>query len=190
MKLFFDNIDSLDQFTHQLDRYNGSLSCQHCSKQNQFVPHGFVYKNQHIKYADKKEPVGKRLLCSNRYGRSGCGRTLRLYLADYIPSLTRSSTQVTLFFLWLLSGSPIQAAYQKSAHATDPRNAYRWLTKCQAKLTTFRTFLSTRSFEFTDSFSKRTNRLQHLLPTVKRLHEKFGDSFAIRFQLERQVSFI
>ncbi|MBL4795341.1 MAG: hypothetical protein JKY24_07550 [Pseudomonadales bacterium] len=192
MNLFFDNIDSLNQFTHQLDNHNDAFSCQHCRKQDQFVPHGFVYKNQHIAPAADKEPAGKRLLCSNRYGRSGCGRTLRLYLADCIPSLTRSSAQVALFFLLLLSGCSTKEAYQKSTPETeaDHRNAYRWLTKCQTKLTTYRTFLSTRALNFTCVFAKRTNRLQHLLPTIKRLHDIYGDSFVLHFQLEQQANFI
>ena len=190
MRLFFDSIDHLDQFTHGLDQHIGSITCQHCLKPNQLVPHGFVYKNQHLNNLIDKEPVGKRLLCSNRYGRTGCGRTIRLYLADNIPALSRTAMPITLFFLSLISGKPIQMAYQEATRTNDPRNAYRWLSKCQAKITHYRTFLANQREVFTTAISSRSQRLQILLPTIEGLHILFSDSFVADFQLLQQRGFM
>ncbi|MBL4864830.1 MAG: hypothetical protein JKY67_00460 [Pseudomonadales bacterium] len=190
MRLFFDNIDHLDQFTHGLDQHIGSIACQHCLKPNQLVPHGFVYKNQHLNNLIDKEPVGKRLLCSNRYGRTGCGRTIRLYLADNIPALSRTAIPITLFFLALLSGKPIQLAYKEATRTNDPRNAYRWLCKCQARLTRYRAFLVNQREAFTTTIRSRSERLQILLPTIEGLRIVFSDSFVADFQLALQQRFM
>ena len=190
MRLFFDNIEHLDQFTHGLDHHFESITCWHCLKQNQLVPHCFVYKNQHLNNYLDKEPVGKRLLCSNRYGRTGGGRTIRFYLADNIPTLSRTATSIALFFLALISGKPIQTAYQEATRTNDPRNAYRWLSKCQARLTHYRTFLVNQHEAFTTTIRSRSERLQILLPTIEGLHILFSDSFIANFHLLQQQGFL
>lgn len=190
MTLFFDTIDSLNQFTLALDYHSGALECQHCLKQDQFVSHGFVYKNQHIEQREDKEPVGKRVLCSNRYGRSGCGRTLRLYLADYIPTLNRSTHHIAAFLLTLIAGNTIQGAYQQATNTIDPRNAYRWLTKCHTKLIDYRAFLATRPSIILTSFKSRALRLKILLPTIARLRNTLCSPFVAQYQLLQQRRFI
>ena len=190
MKLFFNNINALDQFTHELDHHQESLTCQHCGDQGHFVPHGFVYKNQHIDHSHEKEPVGKRILCSNRYGRAGCGRTLRLYLADCVPALSRTAFHISLFFLGLITGKPIQSAYTDATHTVDPRNAYRWLSKCQAKIIHYRAALVNRSWSYSTAFKCRAQRLQLLLPTVNGLRHQFSDSLVTDFQLKQQHRFM
>ncbi|MBL4866787.1 MAG: hypothetical protein JKY67_10485 [Pseudomonadales bacterium] len=190
MKLFFDNIDSLDQFTHELDHHPESLTCQHCGSQGHFVPHGFVYKNQHIDHSYEKEPVGKRIMCSNRYGRTGCGRTLRFYLADYVPALSRAAIHISLFFLALITGKPIQSAYTEATHTIDPRNAYRWLSKCQTKIIHYRAALVNRCGTYSSAFNWRAQRLQLLLPTMNDLRNNFSDSFVTDFQLKQQRRFM
>jgi hypothetical protein len=74
MALFFDNIDQLNQFTFSLEVNHGEIVCTNCNQSDQFVPHGFVYKNLN---QGKIITVGKRLFCANRRQRTGCGRTLR-----------------------------------------------------------------------------------------------------------------
>jgi hypothetical protein len=75
MRLFFPDFDTLHRFTLELDRHQEALTCHHCARRGQLVSHGFVYRKQHN--ADK-QPVAKRIFCSNRHGKTGCGRTRRL----------------------------------------------------------------------------------------------------------------
>ncbi|MER2491631.1 hypothetical protein [Catenovulum sediminis] len=79
MQRFFSSLFQLDIFTRSLDSLNSHQTCQHCACSNSWVSHGFIYRQSGLK-------VGKRILCANRYGKSGCGRTLALYLADFIPN--------------------------------------------------------------------------------------------------------
>lgn len=83
MHTFFEDLVSLNRFTHELDRHADTLECHHCRRRGQLASHGFVCKKQH---RGEPLPVGKRIVCSNRYGYSGCGRTRRLYLAAIIPA--------------------------------------------------------------------------------------------------------
>jgi len=75
MQRFFADLKTLHIFTLSLDFHQDELTCQHCAKNDQFVSHGFVYKQRSIEI---KEPVAKRIFCSNRHQRSGCGRSFQI----------------------------------------------------------------------------------------------------------------
>ena len=126
MQLFFKDFTSLDQFTRSLEIHQSQTQCSHCFKHCQFVSHGIIYKQRSI---TEREPVGKRLFCSNRNGRSGCGRTVQLSIADCIPQLRYSAKCVSLFISLLLAHVGIGRAYQQATGQSETRNAWRWLSK-------------------------------------------------------------
>lgn len=173
MKTFFDDIDSLQRFTQQLNGPLVPLTCPHCQRSGHFISHGFIYKKSH-----QSEPiiVGKRILCSNRYGHKGCGRTQQLYLKQRIPKLCYGAHDVWLFLLSLIAGMTIAQAYTKATQAFDSRNAYRWLAACFQNLTTYRTHLLRRqgrdnSITLTASIDRprKTFRLSLVVTTLKAL---------------------
>ncbi len=47
MQRFFDDFDSIHQFTRSLDYHQDRLTCTHCLKNDQWVSHGVVYKPEH-----------------------------------------------------------------------------------------------------------------------------------------------
>ncbi|MES9859003.1 MAG: hypothetical protein ABW166_20735 [Sedimenticola sp.] len=104
MNRYYDDLATLHRFTLSLDCQADPLHCQHCSKSDQWVSHGYVYKKQCL---GKTLAVGKRLFCSNRSGRSGCGRTLRLYLTTEVATLHYSAIHLAAFVLALLAGTTI-----------------------------------------------------------------------------------
>lgn len=167
MICYFDDLESLHRFTLSLDSQTEPLCCQHCSKRDQFVSHGFVYKKQHH---GKTRTVGKRLFCSSRYGRSGCGRTVRLYLVAELSRLHYTATHLTVFLLALLAGQSTQRAYQTATQTTEPRNAWRWLNKLQRKRVDYRAMIYNRILKtpaccFTSTQTQRgilLSTLQHL----------------------------
>jgi len=138
MKRYFDDLDTLHRFTLALDSQPHPIRCRHCAKQGQLVSHGFVYKKQR---QGKRRTVGKRLFCSNRHGRSGCGRTIRLYLATELAFLHYTTVHLTAFLLALLSGHTIQRAYRAATQTSEPRHAWRWLHKLQRRLVDYRALL-------------------------------------------------
>lgn len=135
--LFFKNLDVLNQFILSLELNQGSVSCTKCHQHDQFVSHGFVYKQLNH---GQSQIVGKRLFCANRRQKSGCGSTLRLYLVERIPLLVHSSLQLTTFLQALLLGNSIKQAYQTATETQDPRNAYRWIKKLTIQHVNYRAF--------------------------------------------------
>lgn len=187
-RLFFDSLDALTRFMASLDCQSPCFACARCGRCDQFVRHDFVYKKGHH---GKVQCVGKRLFCSNRNGRSGCGATLRLYLASRVPRLFHGAAALTAFVMALIAGLSIGDAYRKATLAGDPRNAYRWLDRLERKLIDFRAALARRIVLPAKAFALRTRRLQLLLPTIEALvAHKVGEPLGVRYQLHLQRAFV
>jgi len=187
MQKYFSDMASIDSFSLSLDYHKDVLQCIHCSRNDQFVSHGFVYKQRS---QTLKEKVGKRIFCSNRYGHSGCGRTFRLYVAEEFPCLQYNATHVFVFLLALFSHATVQQAYTKATGTEEPRNAWRWLNKLQVKLIDYRCFLQCRADALDTPFRSRVRRLQILLPTVKRLFSSIDEDPCAHYQMRHQLRFI
>jgi hypothetical protein len=185
MHLFFPDFDTLHRFTLELDRHQEDIVCQHCARRGQLVSHGFVYRKQHN--ADK-QPVAKRIFCSNRHGKTGCGRTRQLYLAQVIPRLSYTAEHLLVFLSALIAGLSITCAYRKATHTSEPRNAYRWLQRAMDQLTRYRSLLK-RSDE-PGCFALRTRRLRHLLSTFQPLFSQPDFRHPRQFQLVLQQPFL
>jgi len=187
MVKYFKNIESIHQFTLELERYSDSLNCHYCLKNDQFVSHGFVYKKQS---RGEKRKVGKRIFCSNRSGRTGCGSTLRFYLSEELHAFHYNTSQLFIFLSSLIARLSIQAAYQQATGTREPRNAYRWLNRLQPKLIEYRRLLKrpTKSIELT--FKSSTKRFQILLPTIQSLFLNLGFQPCSEYQIIKQMRFI
>lgn len=187
MQRFFNSFESIQQFTLSLDFHQDQLECQFCLKPDQFVSHGIVYKQHSI---DTKEPVGKRILCSNRYGRSGCGRTFQLYVASIIPSLHYGAAHLMAFISGLFSGFSVEQAYSSATQSADTRNAWCWLKRLQLNLSEFRRFLSLKTTTPSLLFVSRSHSLQLLLPSLFDLFSHTSDCACTHYQRRYQSVFI
>lgn len=184
---FFKDLDNLDLFTMELERHQDLLECKKCSKNDQFVSHGYVYK-KHVK--GDTRTVGKRIFCSDRYHRSGCGSTLRLYLATELPAHQYTSIHLFIFLSSLIDNASIQKAYEKATLTENPRNAYRWLNKCLRKLTDYRLFLNKRTEVQSLLFKSKNKRRQLLLPTLQSLFVKTKHLPCATYQMNHQTCFL
>lgn len=187
MKNYFDNLESIQRFTMELDRHCDSLECKNCKKSGQFVSHGFTYKKDHN---GKKLITGKRIFCSNRNSRSGCGSTFMIYLKDTIPTCSYMTTHVLIFLNKLIAGCSIRKAYNIATNTEDARNAYRWLHKLYRMLSDYRVFLNKRTEMLSSPFRQRVIRLQHLLPTIQCLFLKMSIPTCAQYQILQQKQFI
>lgn len=189
MRKFYTNYDSIHRFTLSLDYHQNELKCAFCLKNNQFVSHGIVYKQCPD---SEREKVGKRIFCSNRYGRTGCGRTFQLYVATEIPSLQYSTSHLFVFISLLMTNMTIADSYFEATQQTEiePRNAWRWLDKLMRKLIEYRTFLKVPLLHPSLPFKQRALRLKHLLPSLSALISKIMDNPCSKFQFIQQSAFI
>jgi len=187
MQKYFSDIESIDSFSLSLEVHKDALHCAHCSRNDQFISHGFVYKQRS---QTLREKVGKRIFCSNRYGRSGCGRTFRLYIAKALPCLQYDAAHLFVFLVALMAQMTVQQAYEKATGTQEPRNAWRWLNKLQRKLTDYRCFLQRQAGKWSTQFKSRVRRLQILLPTVKQLFSLLDDCPCAHYQMHHQLRFM
>ena len=185
MQRFFPDFDSLNRFTSSLDALGDRVQCPHCSKGCQLVSHGVVYKQRSIR---QREPVGKRIFCSNRYQHRGCGRTIQLYIAQVIPALRYSTSAVFRFLSSLLKGLTLEEAYSLATGQTDSRHAWRWLRKLEHNLTDFRCVL--RNGLKTVWGSSRSRRMKLLLPTIQTLLAQQARCPCAQYQLQQQRVFM
>jgi hypothetical protein len=171
MQKFYDNYDSINQFTLSLDYHQNDVECSHCLKSDQFVSHGIIYKQHSISYSEK---VGKRIFCSNRYGRNGCGKTFQLYIASKIPHLRYGAAELFVFIASLLANLTITESYQKATEQFETRNAWRWINRLMFTLTDYRSYLKVRGNPPWAPLGACSHRLRHLLPTLSRLAKMAG----------------
>ena len=185
MQRFFKDYDSINQFSLSLDYHQDKLECVHCLKSDQFVSHGIIYKQRSSTFAEK---VGKRLFCSNRSARNGCGRTYQLYTANEVPSFRYGASQLFIFIVALLANLHIGEAYYQATGQIETRNAWRWLKKLNDKLSDYRSFLKVRTDIHSGRLASRCNSLLHLLPTFFRLFT-LRNNGCVHYQMSQQKPF-
>lgn len=160
MQRFFSSLAVIEQLTSKLNSTAIRHSCPNCNQSDQWVSHGFLYK----KPGDK---AGKRILCGNRYGKSGCGRTQPLYLDDVMPQRRYRLSVLLAFVLSLFKGATVEQAYYQAIghHYSSPRQAWRWLNSLWHNMSVFRSRL-TSSALVDDLISVGSRRLRLLLNTL------------------------
>lgn len=131
MQTYYPSLDAIHQQTQQLELEQ----CPHCQQTQQLVSHGFIRKKR---VRAHPQAVGKRVFCSNRHQRTGCGRTMQLYLDSTLRHLHHAGSAVVAFVLLLLAGIPIVMAYTQTTGANTPRHAYRWLNRLDQQMSTYR----------------------------------------------------
>jgi hypothetical protein len=166
MQTFFSSMSSLELFTHSLDISNIDNACKHCSKNDQWVSHGVVRK---VRRGRVVATVGKRVFCSNRDNKQGCGRTKQLYLSSTIPYMHRSALQVTLFLTQLIAGCAVEDAYCEAVGNREARQAWRWLNRLTGKIGAFRRRVKPSFLLPTRLLPLRSRRLMLLLEPLQHL---------------------
>ena len=184
MQLYYSNIQAIEQQTSQLD----NESCRHCGRTHQLVSHGFVYKKR---LGGDPLAVGKRVFCSNRHRRPGCGRTMRLYLDAALRGLHYAGAQVVAFVFALMSGSTVRQAYAHATGRHEARHAWRWLDKLQVRLSGYRSLAHRPPLPTEASVAPIHSARQSLLAsTFHGLAQRFGAPLCANYQRLTQRSFL
>lgn len=178
---------TLDRFTLSFDSQPEPPRCPHCSKSDQLVSHGAIYKQRS---SHEREAVGKRVLCSNRYQHSGCGRTFPLYVANVLPRRRYSAAHLFVFLSALLLGMAVESAYRRATGQNDARHGWRWLHRLEHKLIDFRRFLAVRVEPGLTTVCRRVRRLRLLLPTLRSLLARYPACPCASYQIDSQNAFL
>lgn len=184
MQIYYPNLPAIQQQTLQLDH----VQCHHCNQTDQLISHGFIYKKQHC--AEPKA-VGKRVFCSNRHKRTGCGRTVQLYLDSIVRYLHYTGACVVAFLLSFVNGMTIAQAYRQATGKDDSRNAYRWLHKFAAQLCHYRSLFHQPTLQDGESIiGPASPRKDLFASTLRMLLRRFDHPLCAQYQYQLQRSFL
>ena len=129
MRKFFHSIVEIGRFIGNLRAFKHS--CPHCEATDTLCSHGFIHK---LGQFSSKHLIGKRVYCSNRHQKNGCGRTFQLYLADFIPNLHFSivdfESEIRRCMQILIPIYPGCFSHRR-CHS---RTRFRWLRKLKNKI--------------------------------------------------------
>jgi hypothetical protein len=185
MQIYYPSLQAIEQQTRQLDH----AQCAHCQQTQQLVSHGFIRKKQ---VGAQPQAVGKRVFCSNRNQRTGCGRTVQLYLDSTVRYLHYAGGCVVAFLVCLIKSMTIEEAYHHATGAATPRNAYRWLDKLWAQLSSYRSLSHRPGFLPTDAPAPANAQPRRglLLRSCNALLQRFGQPLCANYQRQLQRAFL
>lgn len=186
MQIFFSSLENLEHFTHSLNAISQDQACQHCQQNSQWVSHGYVYKHQS---SDQRNIVGKRIVCANRYAKTGCGRTRQLYLHAIVPGRRYDMKALVTFIILLIQGCTVEKAYHDATGSQhiDAGNAWRWLGALYTQLGRFRSLLNKPEDVHDNQTYYRSRRLSILRTTMGALFSTLSDRED--FQFHQQMRF-
>jgi len=185
MQIYYPNLHAIEQQTMQLEH----SQCAHCKQTQQLVSHGFIRKKR---VGAEPEAIGKRVFCSNRNKRTGCGRTMQLYLDSTIRYLHYAGGCVAAFVSSLIAGITIRRAYYHATGTTTPRHAYRWLKRLCAQSSVYRSLAHRPPLQDAPEVTEahRPLRLLSLMSTFTALLQRFGQPLCAAYQAQLQQSFL
>ena len=137
MRYFFPTLDCIAQFIASANA-TIRLVCPHCGSSQHWISHGFLRKQLS---STTTWTYGKRLLCSNRRGHAGCGRTQALRLSEALPRRHTNATALGTFLHALTLGVPVPQAYQSVQTRVQPRQGWRWQQTLKARQVWLRSLL-------------------------------------------------
>jgi hypothetical protein len=119
------------RFVRDIDRALDTIklhACPHCAARGTLNGHGWL--RGYAETSSEMERRGRRVLCSNRNRRKGCGRTLSIFLADVIPSFSTRTRTLSRMLLAIVSGLSIRASWLAvRPSGTSLRNACRLMQR-------------------------------------------------------------
>jgi hypothetical protein len=152
------------------------------------ISHGYVYKKR---ARGKQEAVGKRVFCSNRHWRTGCGRTMQLYLDTTLRYGHHAGERVSVFVLSLQKKCSIDYAYREATGAATGRHGYRWLARLEERLGVYRSRFHRPCLEQPDGEEIHFSSLRRslLASTFRWFAEQFGEGLCQAYQSQWQEPF-
>jgi hypothetical protein len=93
-------------------------SCPHCNVVGTLIRHGFLYGFDETS-TQRKTLRARRIFCSNRNARPGCGRTFSVWLADKIRQLSLTAHALWRFLRHAVAGSITAAIHATNCQRSD-----------------------------------------------------------------------
>ena len=115
------------------------VSCPHCGQVGFLICHGFL-----CGYAETGQEIavrGRRIFCSNRYRRRGCGRTFSVLLADVLRGFVVRAGTLWRFVLGVIGGLSRKASWERVQTDFSLESGYRLWRRIQGAQSRIRELL-------------------------------------------------
>jgi hypothetical protein len=158
------------------------LKCPYCGEYGMLILHGYIYGQN-----EKRNTVikGRRVFCSNRNRRKGCGRTIAYRLANFIHQSFLCAKTAWKFLSEILKGSSIENAYNSldTSFTISISTLYFFWKKFRHKTDAIRTTLSNH-FKLCPSDANCPYRetIFHLKEIFKNINSNPIESYQRQFQ--------
>lgn len=100
-------------------------ACPHCKAIGLLVRHGFLRGDDESSPREKTVRA-RRIFCSNRNNRPGCGRTFSVWLADKIRRLSLTAGRLWMFLQAVVVGGIGEAIRRVNCHLSDRQMQRIW----------------------------------------------------------------
>ena len=118
------------------------LPCPHCGRAGNLVGHGFL--RGYDERSSEKVTRGRRILCSCRGRKRGCGKTVSTLLTCFVERCTALAATLWVLFSGLADGLSVERAAKEAKFPLDMRSAYRVAVRLKKQALTWRSWLSSR----------------------------------------------
>lgn len=116
-----------------------TIACPHCRQVGALVGHGWL--RGYAEHGGAQVVRGRRLLCSARFRRAGCGRTVSVWLETTLPRFTVRTATLSALLEAVVSGESKKAAWERLEAGLSLRSVYRLWARLLAAQSHMRTAL-------------------------------------------------
>ena len=95
------------------------MPCPHCKVVGTLIRHGYLRGFDEKNNSRPKAVRGRRVFCSNRHARSGCGRTFSVWCADKIRRLGLTTACLWRFLQCVITNGILAASRAIDCHLSD-----------------------------------------------------------------------
>lgn len=117
--------------------------CAHCRRMGTLNRHDRIQGND-PNAVDKQTLRGRRVWCSNRGRRGGCGRTMRIVFARVLPRHSVNATMLSELLKRLCAGGSIQSAWEQCRLPMHLQSVYHLVQRFRERLAAVRSALLSR----------------------------------------------
>jgi len=112
-------------------------TCPHCKSAGTLIRHGFLYGFDESS-PRQKTVRARRIFCSNRQARPGCGRTFSVWIADKIRRLSLTAGALWQFLQLAVAASILAASRAVDCRLSDRtwQRIWRRFNRAQSKIRT------------------------------------------------------
>jgi hypothetical protein len=119
-------------------------TCPHCGKTGTLNLHGALHGYSDQGGSPSRVLRGRRLFCNNRHRRSGCGKTVSLWLAPFLRGCILTLQTLWIFLAGILAGLTKADAFRRTKAILHPTTAYRVFRRMEQSQSRLRVALARR----------------------------------------------